>query len=103
MREYVDFLGGQSPYDALEASDRDALAGLIEVDYFVAGTTITTAQVFLALAPAWRAAVTAPHATSSTSPPVTACCTGERRVRSQHQLVIAITHATVSPEMTSNV
>ncbi len=50
MREYVDFLGRQSPYDALEASDRDALARLIEVEYFVAGTTITAAQVFLALA-----------------------------------------------------
>jgi CBS domain-containing protein len=38
MREYVDFLGGQAPYDAL-----DALARLIEVGYFAAGTTIVEA------------------------------------------------------------
>ncbi len=44
MREYVDFLGGQTPYDALEASDLEALARLIEV-----GDATTTAQVFLAL------------------------------------------------------
>lgn len=43
MREYVDFLGGQSPYDALEAADLQALARLVEVEYFVAGTTIVTA------------------------------------------------------------
>lgn len=43
MREYVDFLGGQSPYDALDAADLDALARLIEVEYFTAGTTIVEA------------------------------------------------------------
>ena len=43
MREYVDFLGGQSPYDALDAADLEALARLIEVEYFAAGTTIVEA------------------------------------------------------------
>ena len=43
MREYVDFLGGQSPYDALDATDLEALARLIEVEYFAAGTTIVEA------------------------------------------------------------
>ncbi|BDY26742.1 putative nucleotidyltransferase substrate binding domain-containing protein [Mycolicibacterium mageritense] len=40
MREYVDFLGGQSPYDALDAADLEALAQLVEVEYFAAGATI---------------------------------------------------------------
>jgi CBS domain-containing protein len=43
MREYVDFLGAQSPYDALDAAGLEALARLIEVEYFVAGTTIVEA------------------------------------------------------------
>lgn len=43
MREYIDFLGGQSPYDALEATDLEVLARLIEVEYFAAGVTIVTA------------------------------------------------------------
>lgn len=43
MREYVDFLGGQSPYDALDAADLEALARLIEVEYFAAGTPIVEA------------------------------------------------------------
>jgi CBS domain-containing protein len=43
MREYVDFLGSQAPYDALEAPDLEALARLVEVEYFVAGTTIVAA------------------------------------------------------------
>ena len=43
MREYVDFLGGQSPYDALESTDLDALARLIEVEYFLAGAAIVEA------------------------------------------------------------
>ncbi len=43
MREYVDFLGGQPPYDALDAADLEALARLIEVEYFTAGTTIVDA------------------------------------------------------------
>ena len=43
MREYVDFLGGQAPYDKLEAADLEALARLIEVEYFLAGATIVEA------------------------------------------------------------
>jgi len=43
MREYVDFLGGQPPYDQLDAADLEALARLIEVEYFTAGTIIITA------------------------------------------------------------
>lgn len=43
MREYVDFLGSQSPYDALESADLEALARLVEVEYFSAGTTIVAA------------------------------------------------------------
>ncbi|MCU1698537.1 MAG: cAMP-dependent protein kinase regulatory subunit, partial [Mycobacterium sp.] len=43
MREYVDFLGAQSPYDALDAADLAALARLIEVEYFASGTTIVEA------------------------------------------------------------
>jgi CBS domain-containing protein len=43
MREYVDFLGGQSPYDALDSPDLEALARLVEVEYFTAGSTIVTA------------------------------------------------------------
>jgi CBS domain-containing protein len=43
MREYVDFLGSQSPYDQLDASDLEALAQLVEVEYFTAGTIMITA------------------------------------------------------------
>ncbi len=43
MREYVDFLGSQSPYDQLDASDLEALAQLVEVEYFTAGPIIITA------------------------------------------------------------
>jgi CBS domain-containing protein len=43
MREYVDFLGGQSPYDVLDAADLDALGRLVEVEYFAAGTSIVEA------------------------------------------------------------
>src|SRR5882757_11285051 len=43
MREYVDFLGAQSPYDALDAADLAALARLIEVEFFASGTTIVEA------------------------------------------------------------
>jgi CBS domain-containing protein len=43
MREYVDFLGRQSPYDELDADDLEALARLVEVEYFTAGTGIVTA------------------------------------------------------------
>lgn len=43
MREYVDFLGSQAPYDALDAADLEMLARLIEVRYFAAGHTIIEA------------------------------------------------------------
>lgn len=43
MREYVDFLGGQPPYDALDADDLERLARMVEVEYFAAGTSIITA------------------------------------------------------------
>ena len=43
MREYVDFLGSQPPYDQLDAADLEALARLVEVEYFTEGTIIVTA------------------------------------------------------------
>jgi CBS domain-containing protein len=43
MREYIDFLGGQPPYDALDVADLEVLARLVEVEYFVAGTVIVAA------------------------------------------------------------
>lgn len=43
MREYSDFLGGQSPYDNLEAHDLQMLARLVDVQYFTAGSVIVEA------------------------------------------------------------
>lgn len=43
MREYIDFLGSQAPYDALEAADLETLARLVEVEYFPAGQNIVNA------------------------------------------------------------
>ncbi|GAB88832.1 putative nucleotidyltransferase substrate binding domain-containing protein [Gordonia rhizosphera] len=43
MREYIDFLGGQPPYDALESHDLERLARLVEVEYFAAETHIIEA------------------------------------------------------------
>ncbi|MBO0678279.1 cyclic nucleotide-binding domain-containing protein [Mycolicibacterium sp. S2-37] len=43
MREYIDFLGGQPPYDTLDAADLEAVARLVEVEYFAAGTAIVLA------------------------------------------------------------
>jgi CBS domain-containing protein len=40
MKEYVDFLSGQSPYDALDADDLQRLVRGIDVEYVTAGTTI---------------------------------------------------------------
>jgi hypothetical protein len=34
-REYVDFLGSQSPYDAPKSADLAALARLVEVEVFL--------------------------------------------------------------------
>ncbi len=35
MKEFVDFLGGQPPYDALDAGDLQRLARAVEVEYLV--------------------------------------------------------------------
>src|SRR5687768_838739 len=43
MREYIDFLGAQSPFDKLDDVDLEALARLIEVEYFPAGSVIVEA------------------------------------------------------------
>lgn len=40
MKEYVDFLSGQSPYDALDADDLQRLASKIDVEFAPAGTTV---------------------------------------------------------------
>ena len=40
MKEYVDFLSGQSPYDALDADDLQRLAARVDVEFTPAGTTI---------------------------------------------------------------
>jgi CBS domain-containing protein len=40
MREYIDFLASQAPYDELDSDDLSALARSVEVEYFPAGTTI---------------------------------------------------------------
>ncbi|MFW0792319.1 putative nucleotidyltransferase substrate binding domain-containing protein [Gordonia sp. CPCC 205515] len=42
MREFVEFLGSQSPYDRLGSDDLDSLAQQVEVVYYTAGTTILT-------------------------------------------------------------
>lgn len=44
MKEFIDFLGGQSPYDSLDAADLETLAGTVEVEYFVSGTMVVTAK-----------------------------------------------------------
>jgi CBS domain-containing protein len=40
MKEYLDFLGSQAPYDALTSADLERLASSLEVEYFRAGTVI---------------------------------------------------------------
>ncbi len=42
MKEFVDFLGSQSPYDQLDSDDLERLAGAVEVELFPAGATIVT-------------------------------------------------------------
>jgi CBS domain-containing protein len=44
MKELVDFLGAQPPYDRLDAEDLDRLAGAVEVEFFFAGTMIVQAD-----------------------------------------------------------
>ena len=40
MKEYVDFLSGQAPYDALDADDLQRLVRGIDVEFVAAGTTV---------------------------------------------------------------
>ena len=42
MKEYVDFLGSQPPYDALDAEDLERLARSVEVEYFEPGMALAT-------------------------------------------------------------
>lgn len=44
MKEFVDFLGEQAPYDALDAADLQRLAAHVEVEYFPAGAPIVVAD-----------------------------------------------------------
>jgi len=44
VKEFTDFLGSQSPFDALDAQDLEALARTIEVEFFPAGTVIIVAD-----------------------------------------------------------
>ncbi|MFT3872972.1 MAG: putative nucleotidyltransferase substrate binding domain-containing protein [Nocardioides sp.] len=44
MQEFVDFLGKQAPYDALDADDLERLARRVEVEYFPQGATIVAAD-----------------------------------------------------------
>src|SRR5262245_17022568 len=37
MKEFVEFLGAQAPYDRLEPDDLERLARAVEVEYFAAG------------------------------------------------------------------
>ncbi len=40
MKEFIDFLGSQPPYDRLSADDLRRLAGALEVEFFTAGTVV---------------------------------------------------------------
>jgi CBS domain-containing protein len=42
VKEFIDFLGSQPPYDRLDPEDLERLAGAVEVELFPAGTTIVT-------------------------------------------------------------
>ncbi|RLV49732.1 CBS domain-containing protein [Nocardioides mangrovicus] len=44
MKEYADFLGTQSPYDALTADDLGRLVEHLQVEYFAAGSLIVRAD-----------------------------------------------------------
>jgi len=45
VQEFVDFLGKQAPYDALDAEELERLARRVEVEYFPQGATIVAADV----------------------------------------------------------
>ncbi|HET6533907.1 MAG TPA: putative nucleotidyltransferase substrate binding domain-containing protein [Actinoplanes sp.] len=40
MKEFADFLGGQPPFDALDAEDLARLVNRVEVEYFAAGAVV---------------------------------------------------------------
>ena len=40
MKEFADFLGGQAPFDALDADDLARLVAQLEVEYFAAAATV---------------------------------------------------------------
>lgn len=40
MKEFADFLGGQPPFDALDADDLARLVAQVEVEYFAAGAVV---------------------------------------------------------------
>ena len=44
MKEFLDFLGEQSPYDRLDDDDLTRLARAVEVEYFTSGTVIVEAD-----------------------------------------------------------
>ncbi len=44
MKEFLEFLGEQSPYDRLDDDDLNRLARAVEVEYFTAGTVIVEAD-----------------------------------------------------------
>lgn len=44
MKEFLEFLGAQSPYDRLDDDDLTRLAEAVEVEYFLAGTVIVEAD-----------------------------------------------------------
>jgi CBS domain-containing protein len=43
VKEFADFLGGQPPFDALDADDLARLVAHVEVEYFAAGATVVPA------------------------------------------------------------
>ena len=48
MKEFADFLGGQAPFDALDAEDLARLVAHVEVEYFAAGATVVAPDERLA-------------------------------------------------------
>jgi CBS domain-containing protein len=44
VKEFLDFLGAQSPYDRLDDGDLNRLAKAVDVEYFTAGTVIVDAD-----------------------------------------------------------
>lgn len=44
VKEFLEFLGEQSPYDRLDDDDLHRLATAVEVEYFIAGTVIVAAD-----------------------------------------------------------